>query len=442
MRISGLRISAIVRVLPAVLGLLVAGAVEPGAAPVAAERADQPGPPGPASPGAPAAEAARKDTPSDTSKPPSRDTPVAWVRTLQMLQDRVAAGSLSAHQGQPLLIARINADLANAAPEVWADRHNVRAAITFALSGGGPAILRRLIAQSSLGEPEATLARGALAYSEGREAEANRLLRDVDTSGLPPALAGAVGLTQAVLAVAENPVRAVALLDGVRLLVPGTLAEEGALRREIFVLGQVGDLKRFEALTTQYLRRFPHSIYAGNFRQRLAYQLIQLDIDRSEERWATLDRILTELGPDSRRDLYLLIARTAIQAGKTASALRAADRALALCAPGSSEAAQGRLYRAAAEIVTLATFQSGLRTLRTLDRARLTSRDVALLDTALATAEEIGRGLTGRPGLPDGDTAAKPAPVAAQAADAPASLIPMAQATIDRIDLLLSKANP
>ena len=227
------------------------------------------------------------------------------------------------------------------------------------------------------------------------------------------------------------------------MLLPGTLAEEGALRREIFTLGQAREWRKFEALAVQYLRRFPHSIYAGNFRQRLAYQLTNLDIGQDEERFAVLSRILDELGPESRKDLYLLIARTAIQEGKTGSALLAADRALALCAPESPEAVQARLYRAAAEIVSLATFQSGLRTLKAIDRAKLSRRDTQLLDTALATAEEIRRGLAGKPGLPEADTAApKPAQAATNAADEPAKLIPRAQATIDRIDLLLRKANP
>jgi chemotaxis protein MotC len=432
-----MRVTRIGRTLPVVLGLLTTAianpvAAEPASASVAVARPGQPAPSGPVPAVPPVPEPSAR-----------KGTPVEWVRTLQLLQDRVAAGSLAAHASQPVLIARINADLLSAPPEVWADRHNLRSAITFALSGGGPAILRNLTARDGIGEPEATLARGALAYIEGRESEANRLLRDVDTADLPPTLAEAVGLTQASLTVTENPNRAIILLDGVRLLVPGTLAEEGALRREIFALGQLGELKKFEALAIQYLRRFPHSIYAGNFRQRLAYQLTQFDVGQDEERFAVLNRILNELGPESRRDLYLLIARTAIQQGKTASALLAADRALALCASGSPEAMQGRLYRAAAEIVNLTTFQSGLQALRSLDRAKLTARDVILLDTALSTAEEIGRGLTGRPGLPEADLAtAKPAQAVAESAGEPASLIPKAQATIDRIDLLLSKASP
>ena len=416
--------------------LLAAGipgpaAAEPGAAPApTAEHTAQPD--------APPADAA--PIPGLQPRP---DGPVAWVRTLQLLQDRIAAGSLAAHASQLVLIARINRDLLNAAPAVWTEPHNLRAAIVFALSGGGPAILRRLARQDGLGEPEMTLARGALAYVEGREAEANRLLKEVDIATLPPTLAGAIGLTQASLAVTENPSRAIGLLDQVRLLLPGTLTEEGALRREIFALGQTGDLKRFEALAVQYLRRFPHSIYAGNFRQRLAYQLTRLDVGQDSGRFSVITGILDELDPESRKSLYLLIARTAIEEGKTGAAFLAADRALALCAPESLEATQARLYRAAAEIVSLATFQSGLRTLRAVDRNRLTRGDGRLLDTALATAEEIQRGLTGKPGLPEGDTAApKPAQAAADAADEPAKLIPRAQATIDRIDLLIKKANP
>jgi len=407
---------------------------EPAAAPVAAGHVEHAAQPDPTPPGA---------APADPATGPRKEGPVAWVRTLQLLQDRIAAGSLAAHQGQSVLIARIGSDILNAAPEVWTDPHNLRAAIVFALSGGGPAILRRLAKRDGLGEPEATLVRGALAYVEGREAEANRLLKDVDIATLPPTLAGAIGLTQAALTVTENPVRAIGLLDQVRLLLPGTLAEEGALRREIFTLGQAGDLRKFQALAVQYLRRFPHSIYAGNFRQRLAYQLTKLDVGQDEGRFTVLTQILDELDPESQKDLYLLVARTAIQEGKTGSALMAADRALALCGAESPEAVQARLYRAAAEIVSLTTFQAGLRTLKAIDRAKLPRHDIHLLDTALATAEEIRRGLTGKPGLPEADTAApKPAQAAANAADEPAKLIPKAQATIDRIDLLLRRANP
>ena len=168
----------------------------------------------PVSPQAPATE-----TPPQVARPPASEAPptapaadpqgrkngpVEWVRTLQLLQDRIATGSLAAHESQPVLIARIEADLLNAAPEVWTDRHNLQAAIVFALSGGGPAILRRLTKQDGPDTPETTLARGALAYIDGQEAEASGLLKEFDTAPLPPTLAGAIILTQAALTVAEQ----------------------------------------------------------------------------------------------------------------------------------------------------------------------------------------------------------------------------------------------
>ena len=158
---------------------------------------------------------------------------------------------------------------------------------------------------------------------------------------------------------------------------------------------------------------------------------------------ALTGHLLDELDAASRKELYLTIARTAIQEGKTTSALLVAGRALALSAPEGADSSRAQLYKAAAEIVNLATFQSGLRTLRTLDRDKLPARDLPLLDAALATADAIGRGLGGQPSLPAADAdPSKPPQVAPSPTDQSASLIPKAQAMIDQVDLLLRKANP
>ena len=62
-------------------------------------------------------------------------------------------------------------------------------------------------------------------------------------------------------------------------LVPGTLVEEAALRREIFLAGQIDNADRFETLAIQYLRRFRHSIYAGNFREHHEEAVERLEAD-------------------------------------------------------------------------------------------------------------------------------------------------------------------
>ena len=69
--------------------------------------------------------------------------PVEMVRTLQLLQDRIAQGSGPAHTGQRALLAHAEERMRGLEPEAWADPVNVRAAVTFVLSGGGPALLHK-----------------------------------------------------------------------------------------------------------------------------------------------------------------------------------------------------------------------------------------------------------------------------------------------------------
>ncbi|KTS24746.1 chemotaxis protein MotC, partial [Methylobacterium indicum] len=172
-----------------------------------------------------------------------RGLPVELVRTLQLLQDRIARGSTQAHLAQRQLLGHIEQRLLALEPETWAAPENLRAAVVFALSGGGPALLRRMIETGKLPEADSALVVGSLAYLEGREREARTLLGRYDPRTQPPGLAGQLALTQAAVTVREAPRKAIELLDLARLLAPGTLVEEGALRREIFIHAQGGDAK-------------------------------------------------------------------------------------------------------------------------------------------------------------------------------------------------------
>lgn len=329
--------------------------------------------------------------------------PVELTRTLQLLQDRIARGSTQAHLAQRQLLGHIEQRLTALAPETWAEAENVRAAVTFALAGGGPAVLRALLTSGKASEAEQPLALGALAYLEGRERDARAKLAGIDPRTMPAGLAGQLALTQSALMVREAPAKSLELLDLARLLAPGTLVEEGALRRQIFVVAQGGDARRFEALSIQYLRRFRRSVYAGNFRQRFAGALTRLDFDSDRTRIASLERMLDEIEPESRRDLYLLVGRAGLEQGRRETALFAAERAMGLAAPESRPAAQARLYRGAALIVADGRFEEGYEALRGLDRIDFAPADAELLDAALSTARQIRTPTTAA------DTAAAPA---------------------------------
>lgn len=360
--------------------------------------------------------------------------PVELTRTLQLLQDRIARGSTQAHLAQRQLLGHIEQRLIALDPETWTDAENVRAAVTFALAGGGPAALRALLRTGKAPEAEQSLALGALAYLEGREKEARAKLAGIDPRTMPAGLAGQLALTQSALMVREAPAKSLELLDLARLLAPGTLVEEGALRRQIFVVAQGGDARRFEALAIQYLRRFRRSVYAGNFRQRFAGALTRLDFDSDRTRIASLERMLDEIEPESRRDLYLLVARAGLEQGRRETALFASERAMGLAAPDSRPAAQARLYRGAALIVADGRFEEGYEALRSLDRADLAASDAELLDSALSAARQI------RTPAPSAEAAPAPTPSASRPIPESASLL-RAQEALARAERAMDGAS-
>ncbi|MFC4173058.1 chemotaxis protein [Microvirga sp. GCM10011540] len=361
--------------------------------------------------------------------------PVDMVRTLQIMQDQIATGSTNAHAAQRALLAHIDDRLMSIDPETWGDSKNVRAAVIFVLSGGRPEILKRIVALGGLSEVDTTIVQGALAYVGGREADAKRFLSEVQIDTLPPMLAGQIALVQSALIVREDPAKSVQLLDRVRLLLPGTLVEEAALRREIFVVSQVGDAKKFDALSRQYLRRFRYSIYAGNFRQRFASALTRLDFAKDEQKFSRLVAILNELEADGQRELYLMIARNAIEQGQAKAASLAADKAFELSSSDVPSATRAKLYKAAAIIVTPEGFESGIEVLKQINRADLQPHDSALLDEALSLARHIRQA----PQVTPVSEAAGPAeapPAEAIQVQEPVPAISRAQEALEKVDQL------
>jgi chemotaxis protein MotC len=315
--------------------------------------------------------------------------PYELVRTLQALQDRIALGSTEAFAAQRGLLARIDAQFTAADPGVWQDQRNARAIVTYVLSGGSPAVLRTLIAAGPLPHVDERLVRGALAYLDGNATEAGELLAEIDARSLPASMGSQVALAQSALVVGDDPKKADALLDLARLLSPGTLAEEAALRRQIFVVDQLGDIDKFETLSRQYLERFRHSVYAGNFRQRFAAALTRMEFMDDPAQFGRLDDMLSELDADSRRDLYLTVARAAVTLGKVNAATVAAERAAALAPADGVDAARASLYRAAVTVVTPGGLKNASADLRAIDPDDLPAADRELREAALATAESI-----------------------------------------------------
>lgn len=320
---------------------------------------------------------------------PSIGEPYELMRTLQSLQDQMAAGSVAVLSAQHVLLGRMGDSFANADPLVWQDRRNAEALITYVLSGGNPEALRRQLNQRLLPAADVALMQGVLAYVEGRESVAKKLLSKYDPRTLPASMAAQVALARAALAISTDRKEAIAMLDDARLLAPGTLTEEAALRREILVVSEEGDTPKFERLSRQYLQRFRKSVYAGNFRQRFAASLSRMDFVNDPKKFSQLDGILSEVDPTARVELFLLIARASVNQGRTTAARLSAERVLEEVEPGSPFEARALVYRGAALAVTSPHTDLVLDQLQRIDPTMLDPSDRALLKAASETASLI-----------------------------------------------------
>jgi chemotaxis protein MotC len=314
--------------------------------------------------------------------------PYEMARTLQTLQTQVAGGNGPAMAAQRTLLAEMEKRFLAAEPSVWRDARNGRAAIIYTLSGGSPSVMLQLLSLDPLPEFDANLARGALAYIEGREKQAREYLLPIDARALPASLGGQVALVQAGLIARDDLARAARLLDDARLLMPGTLVEEAALRRQVFIVAQMGDLDRFEFLSGQYLRRFNSSVFASDFRQRFATALTRLNLAETSGHFQRLRALMTATDSDTQRATFLHVSRSAVIHGKIETARLAAAQAESLSTMGSSDGVRARLYGAAAGIVT-EDFLRHSDELKTTNRRQLTDADAELLDAAVTAADAI-----------------------------------------------------
>ena len=279
----------------------------------------------------------------------SPTAPYAQMRTLQTLQEQIAHGNAAAQAAQPKLMVHIAEIFLSAEPEAWSDPRNSRAAVLFLFSGGKPEIIRTILEKAKLTPAMDRVVKGALAYGEGEEEIAQKLLDPVDPRTLPNPLGGHLALIKATLLISKDPAQADTLLDVARLLMPGTLVEEAALRRQIFLLADGANLDKVTLLSRQYLHRFRTSVYAENFRERFAVATIKMAAAGDVKQLAKMDG-----RGQGNADLTRRAGSTSPWPKRRSSTARsvaarfASEKAKTLAASGSADEARATLYAAAA----------------------------------------------------------------------------------------------
>ncbi|MEO3384882.1 chemotaxis protein MotC [Mesorhizobium sp. CAU 1741] len=312
--------------------------------------------------------------------------PYQMVRSLQLVQDRIADGDHAALPMQRKLLEMIDGRFRSAESTIFEDARNVDALMVYAMSGGNPATIADTIARVELDEDDRQATAGILGYLLGDVAQARKAMATIEPGRYHAEVAAFLSLVKGSILGVENANAGIAILDRARLESPGTLVEEAALRRTIALSVTAQDTQKFLSASEQYARRFLRSPYASQYAESFVSGVIalrHLDLDL-----AAVESTIGWMTNEQAKTVYLRLARRAAIDGDA----ELLDFASRRTDPGDDlpddEDPRGALYSSISS-VTSETVDQVLAKLRDLDSSRLSSKDRALLEAAKTVANEV-----------------------------------------------------
>lgn len=312
--------------------------------------------------------------------------PYQMVRSLQLVQDRLASGDHAALPMQNKLLEMADARFRASKPDDFKEPRNLRALLVYGMSGGNPATVRSAAGRVQLDPTNQAIVDGILDYLGGQPGPAIAALQPIDPMTLSPDVGAFVALIKGSLLAIDDPVQALTLLDQARLLSPGTLVEEAALRRSVAIATTNGDAARFAQASTQYVERYLLSPYASQFADSFVAGVVTLHMALSQDKLAD---ITSMMDTERERVIYLRIARRAAIDGLNDLSAFASTKAIPQD-KGATQADDPRaeLY-ASLSSITSATVDDIRAKLKTIDRSRLSPSDRSLLDAAQQITQEV-----------------------------------------------------
>ncbi|MBZ9794932.1 chemotaxis protein MotC [Mesorhizobium sp. ES1-4] len=312
--------------------------------------------------------------------------PYQLVRSLQLVQDRIAAGDHAAMPMQAKLLEMTDTRLRAADTEDFKDPKNFRALLVYGMSGGNPVTVEAAVSRAAPDPQNLAIAKAVIDYLNGRPGAAIEALGSIDPMTLPGDLGAFLALVKGSLLATDQPAAALALLDEAKLLSPGTLVEEAALRRSVGIAVTQGDAARFALASTQYVERYLYSPYASQFADSFVSGVIALHMSISQDKLADITSMM-----DTEREkvIYLRIARRAAIDGITDLSAFASARAEQGRDGNTNQGDPRALLYSSLSTVTSDTIEDVRANLGKIDRSRLSDGDRALLDAAQAVAGEV-----------------------------------------------------
>ncbi|EYR80385.1 chemotaxis protein MotC [Shinella sp. 838] len=314
--------------------------------------------------------------------------PYKMIRSLQYVQDTVALGDHSAMEMQRFLLSTIDERLRTGESALFDDPRNVDAALVYAMSGGNPETLEVLIKKDVDGHFDSRLTDALRSYLSGRGTQSVKSLAEIFPEYKRSRVGPYLALVSANSVMRKDPALALTYFDWARLVAPGTIVEEAALRRSIYIASEAGWIDKSMAYANRYARRYLRSPYASQF----ADLFVKLAVDHFEAiKEDDILEILSFMDVPRQREVYLRMARLAAISGKNKLASLAAERAQVLSGDGESvPKVLADLYSGLASVPS-GDVAEAMESIIAIPDDKLSTKDRALKAAARAVAEEVLR---------------------------------------------------
>jgi chemotaxis protein MotC len=320
-------------------------------------------------------------------------TPAETLDALQRVQDAIAAGDAGALPLQTELIALMDKSFAASLNAQRGEEAQPQFFLAFALAGGNRMTFSAYIKRAHLEADNKELAGAISAYIEGDVDKAQAQFDKVEARTLHLRLAPLVAFAKGTANIRKSPAIALRNFDIARLMAPGTLIEEAALRRTISMHAANQNAGPFLKDSEQYARRFIRSPYATQFAEAFVTGAVGMADTLTEQ---SIAGVLDSLPADRKTALCLRLTRKAMITGRLPLAAFAAAEALkdGTLAQDSARRAQIELYSIIPDLTKEDDSQLKAR-LAAIDAARLPAEDQPLLKAALQIVEAIAEPFEG-----------------------------------------------
>lgn len=309
------------------------------------------------------------------------------VRALNALQASMAQGVTGARAAIPAQIERIEQVMASLDGDAWKEKGNIAAAAIFLFCGGPASSVRKVLEARLVPESATQLLDGALAYADGRNEEAARLLTPLDARAYADTLAAHLALIQGGLSIASDKAKARELFDVARLLMPSSLVEEAALRRELSIIDPVRDANKFLVLGRRYAAQYAKSPFSRNYWDEIRAATLRAAASDNGSRLGEFRAMLKDAPTALRFETHMGVARHAILNGRVALATTETQYAGPL-ADSATARARVELYRAALAGLS-GDFETAESELQKIDAKLLPAVDIEVRNIVTAALARL-----------------------------------------------------